>query len=104
MTRDGFKQLYETIFGEPLKKSVTEKITKASTVRDCILHGKGISDEEKRKAIVDIFDYAQAFNIACFKASGLKPFGSTKGFKGRATSLDKSTSRWILKGVGLTIG
>jgi len=102
MTRDGFKDLFKTIFGKPIKKTLEEKLALAEKARDFILHGKDVSEEDKRKAIVDILEYAFAFNNAVDEIAGFKPFGSLQGFKGRAESLDKSTSRWILKGVGLT--
>jgi len=102
MTRDGFRDLYKTIFGKPIKTPLTEKLVEAEKTRDFILHGKNVSEEKKRKAIVDILEYAVEFNNAVNEIAGFKPFGSLQGFKGRAESLDKSTSRWILKGVGLT--
>ena len=36
-----------------------------------------------------------------YQAAGVRPFGDKRGFKGRAEALDKSTTRWILKGMGL---
>ena len=102
MTRGEFKDLYKTIFGKPLTKTVADKIAEAEKVRDRILHGKTVSETDKRKAVIDILEYARAFNAAVYDISGFKPFGSLQGFKGRAKPLDKSTSRWILKGVGLT--
>ena len=104
MTRDGFKDLYETIFAKPLEQPVANKIAEAEKVRDRILHGKTVSEGNKRKAVADILEYAEAFNAAVYDIAGFKPFGSLRGFKGRAKPLDKSTSRWILKGIGLTIG
>lgn len=102
MTREGFKNLYKTIFGRPLKKNVSDKIAEAEDIRDRILHGKKVSEMDKRKAVVDILEYTKAFNAALDDIAGFKPFGSLQGFKGRAKPLDKSTSRWILKGIGLT--
>lgn len=101
MTRGAFKDLYNTIFGKPLKKTVVDKIAEAEKVRDRILHGKKVSEADKRKAIFDVLEYAEAFNAEVYRVASLKPFGSLKGFKGRAKPLDKSTSRWILKGIGL---
>ena len=104
MTRDGFRDLYETTFAKRLEQPVANKIAEAEKVRDRILHGKTVSEADKRKAIVDILEYAEAFNAAVHDIARFKPFGSLRGFKGRAKTLDKSTSRWILKGIGLTIG
>ncbi len=104
MTRGGFKDLYATILGKPLKKNVVDKIAEAENVRDRILHGKKVSEADKRKAVVDVLEYAKSFNAEVSRIAGFKPFGSLKGFKGRGQPLDKSTSRWVLKGVGLTTG
>ncbi len=103
MTRDGFKDLYKMIFGKYLKKSIIDKIVEAEKVRDRILHGKQVYEKDKRQAVVDVLDYAEQFNFEVHEIAGFRPFGSLKGFKGRAEPLDKSTSRWILKGIGLTI-
>ena len=100
MTRGVFKELYKSIFGKPLRASVVKKIEEAEKIRDKIIHGKSVSEEDKRKAVVDILEYAEAFNSELNTVANFKPFGSLKGFKGRARSLDKSTSRWVLKGVG----
>jgi hypothetical protein len=101
LTRSGFKQLFETIFATSLKRATIDKLAQAEKVRDRILHGKKVTEESKRKAVIDILDYSVAFNAEVNALAGFKPFGSLQGFKGRAGSLDKSTSRWILKGIGL---
>lgn len=101
MTRSGFRDLYETIFGKRSEKDTADKIAEAEKIRDRILHGKKVSEADKRKAVVDILEYAEAFNAEVQSLAGFKPFGSLQGFKGRAEALDKSTSRWILKGIGL---
>lgn len=100
LTREGFKELYKSVFGKTLKTSVSKKIEEAEKIRDKILHGKRVSEADKRKAVCDVLDYAEAFNEELNDVAKFKPFGSLKGFKGRATSLDKSTSRWVLKGIG----
>jgi len=38
-------------------------------------------------------------NEFVFQIAGFKPFGSLKGFKGRAEPLDKATTKWLLKGM-----
>lgn len=103
ITRPSFKEFYKTVFGEDVKKSISEKIEEAEKIRDKILHGKPVSEELKRKAVVDILDYAQNFNKEIYRIAGFKPFGSVKGFKGRAQPLDRSTSRWILRGMGFSM-
>jgi hypothetical protein len=102
MTRDGFKNLFSTVTGKNLKAETLAKIASAETTRDRLLHGKSVSEEQKRKAVVDILDYAVAFNSDAHSCCGIRPFGKLKGFKGRTKPLDKSTSRWVLKGMGVT--
>ena len=103
MTRPGFHELYETVFGKRLSRKTADNIAGAEKTRDRILHGKDATDNDKRQAVVDILSYSEAFNTEVNTAGGFKPFGPLRGFKGRAKSLDKSTSRWILKGIGLTL-
>ena len=101
MTRPGFRELYKAIFNRKLPQTIVDKIIRAEAVRDRILHGKEANDNDKRQAIIDVLDYAEAFNAEVNKVASFKPFGSLQGFKGRGKPLDKSTSRWILKGMGL---
>jgi hypothetical protein len=102
MTRDGFRTLFQTVTGKSIRADTLAKISYAEGVRDRLLHGKSVSEEQKRKAVVDILDYAIAFNADAHVCCGIKPFGKLKGFKGRTKPLDKSTSRWVLKGMGIT--
>ena len=101
--RDEFRRLFEDIFGKKIPSSVVEKIERAQKVRDNVLHGKTVEQSDYRMAIVSIIEYATEFNMICFKLGGFRPFGSLQGFKGAAASMDKSTSRWVLKGVGLPL-
>lgn len=103
MTRDGFKELFKAIMGKSLKHSIIAKMKEAEKIRDKILHGKSVKDEDKRKAIADIIAYADLYNSFVFDIGGFKPFGPLQGFKGRGAPLDKSTSRWIVKGMGFEL-
>ncbi len=103
MTRGDFKTLFKTILGKGLTAKTAEKIKSAEIIRDKILHGKSVNKELQRKAILEILEYAELFNEEVDNIAGIKPFGKLQGFKGAAKPLDKSTSRWILKGIGLTI-
>jgi len=51
---------------------------------------------DKRKAVVDILEYAEAFNAELQDIAGFRPFGSLKGFKGRAVSLDNWRVSWAV--------
>lgn len=100
MTREGFRELFKSITGKSVRKDALNLIKEAEEIRDQILHGKSVTEEQKRKAVCDIIEYAKKFNDEVSSICGFKPFGSLTGFKGRAESLDKSTSRWVLKGIG----
>lgn len=57
-----------------------------------------------RNAIAAVLQYAEEINEQLEKKAGIKPFcNSLKGFKGRKTPLDRSTTRWVLKGMGFNI-
>jgi len=101
--RESFWEFYKKIFKKLPEKNVLEKLGNASKTRNLMLHGKTIPEKEKRKAVDDILSYASEFNKAVDHAAGFKPFGPLKGFKGRAMSLSKDTSRWVLKGMGFSM-
>ncbi len=100
MHRDDFKNFYKAIFARNAKQATFCKLKEAATIRDRILHGKQVSEKDKRKAIVNILDFAVRFNHDLFEIAGFKPFGVLRGFKGAGKPLGKSTSRWVLKGIG----
>lgn len=101
MTRNRFRDLYKIIIDKEISDEAIKSATEAEKIRDRILHGKIVSDSDKRKAVVSILQYAELLNEQVFNDAGFRPFGSMQGFKGRAGSLDKSTSRWVLTGMGL---
>lgn len=106
LTRIGFRETFKTIFGYELSKQALEDIKKAESIRDDLMHGREVSEAKKREAIALGLDYAKAMNtlVAVTKKSGFKPYsGDMRGFVGRLTSLDKSTTRWILKGMGFSL-
>ncbi len=99
MTRERFRNLYKVITEKNIKKETVDHSKKAENVRDRILHGKKVSDEEKRDAIHHALQYAALLNEQALTDVGFRPFGKMKGFKGRAKSLEKSTSKWVLAGI-----
>lgn len=103
LTRDSFRQLFATVHGKELPKSVSAHIEGAEKVRDGIMHGKSVGEATKRTAVCEVMDYARTFNEFASQAGGVRPFGDLRGFKGRAKSLDKATSHWLLKGLGLPL-
>ncbi len=90
----------EVVFGKPLPDTTIGLLKTAEKVRDKTVHGKGISEPQAREAIVDVLDYATAVNNFVDGIAGFKPFGSMQGFKGAAQPLAKSTTAWLLKGMG----
>jgi hypothetical protein len=103
MSREQFTTLFNTVYSGSFPKAVTTNIEDAEKVRDMVLHGRRVSAADLRKALVDVLDYAEGFNMFVHSAAGFRPFGDLRGFKGRAQSLDKSTTRWLLKGMGLNL-
>ena len=102
LTRKDFKDFYKAIFGKNISKNLESKLEFAEKVRDKIMHGKRVSEDDKRQAVIDVFKYADEFNTEVQNVAQFRPFKSLKGFKGRGKSLDKSTSRWVLKGIGFS--
>lgn len=102
ITRDGFRGFFKTIFGHKLPSSAVSTIQKAEMVRDQVMHGKGPGDPQLRDAIAHVLDYTNEFNTFVQSIAGIKPCGDLRGFKGSASPLDKSTTRWVLKGMGFS--
>jgi len=98
--RDDFRSFYQAIFGKKPKAATIGKLEGAETIRDRIIHGKEVTGMDKRKAVVDIIDFAERFNNDVNEIAGFRPFSNLRGFKGRGKALDKATSRWVLKGIG----
>lgn len=104
MTRDGFRKLFKTVFDKPLKKEIATTLNTAERIRDKTMHGKAVTDAEYRKAIVAVVDYAEVFNEFMSELGGFQPFGDLRGFKGRGQALDKRTTQWVLRGMGIIGG
>jgi hypothetical protein len=103
MTRDGFRSKFSTVYGAPVPEKIASLMTQAEGVRDLVMHGKGASDDQKRNAIAHVLAYAAEFNQLTVACGGPKPFGDLRGFKGSGQSLEKKTTRWVLKGMGFTM-
>jgi hypothetical protein len=99
ITRQGYRDLYKTVFGKPLKNEIIRKITEAEKIRDNVMHGKDVTQAEMRTAVLRLIEYSEQFNEFTFQIASFKPLGRLKGFKGRAEPLNKSTTRWLLKGM-----
>lgn len=103
LTREGFLGLYEAVFGAQLPNTTQQLIRKAEEVRDAVIHGKNVSDPKIREALVDVIAYAEKLNEELKSKAGFEPFGDVRGFKGARKPLEKSTSRWLLKGLGFHV-
>jgi hypothetical protein len=102
ITWSSFLQLVETVFERPLPTATVALLKTAEKVRDKTVHGKNVGEPEARQAIVDVLDYAAAVNKFVKSIAGFEPFGSMQGFKGAAQPLPKATTRWLLKGMGVS--
>lgn len=103
MTREGFVQLYNIIYGFDLPETAAKDLIVAERTRDQIMHGKNTTDEKIRNAIARVLEYAEEVNSHLSAEYKIKPFGPLKGFSGRAKKLDKKTTRFMLKGMGFSI-
>ncbi len=101
MTRKEFRSLFANVFGKAIPDATVKILTEAEKIRDKVIHGKATSDADKRKAIVHVIRYAEEMNSLVHSIAGFKPFTKDlRGFTGRGESLDKSTTRWLMLGLG----
>lgn len=101
ITRKEFRRLFKNVFGKSIKAPLRNMLEEAETVRDKIVHGKSASPADKRKATVRILEYAEGMNSFVNDVAGFKPFTTDlRGFKGRKAALDKSTTSWLMRGLG----
>lgn len=103
MTREGFIDLYKTVFDIDLPKVAHADLKSAEKTRDSIMHGKRTDDERVRNAIARVLEYAEGINKQLNQKHGLTPFGDLRGFAGKSKKLDKRTSRFLMKGMGFCI-
>jgi hypothetical protein len=103
MTRKEFRERFAVVFGSPIPDAVANSLGKAESVRDRVMHGKYTIDLDKRNAVAHVIEYAEQLNAHVHGIAGFRPFGDLRGFKGAAKSLDKSTTRWVLKGMGFPV-
>ena len=104
-TRSQFQEVFANVYSAKIPQRLRAKLEKAQKVRDLVLHGKAkeVPGSDYRMAVVAIIEYANGFNELCLETGGPQPFGSLQGFSGRQKTLDKATSRLILKGIGLPL-
>jgi hypothetical protein len=100
LTRATFKELYKNTFGKAVSGSVEANFDNAQRVRNRIIHGKTVPTPDIRNALAAIFDYASGLDQEVFAIANFHPFGDMRGIRGRQGSLNKKTTRWLMKGLG----
>jgi hypothetical protein len=101
MTRKEFRRLFANVFGRDVPSEITAILAEAEKVRDKVIHGKMVSDADFRKATVRVIEYAEAMNELVHEIAAFKPFTiDLRGFVGRGEALDRSTTMWLMKGLG----
>lgn len=103
LTHEVSLKLFENIFGKAVKSDIQSHLEAAQKLRNKVVHGKDVSDKEIREAIVHILTYAQRLNVFVDDIAKFKPFSALRGFKGRGKSLDKKTTRWLMKGMEFAV-
>ena len=102
-TRGEFHGLFANVFGQEIPRRLQKTLDVAQKVRERVLHGKTVEESDYRMAIAAVIQDAAGFNDVCHQKGGFQPFGDLRGYKGAGSSLDVSTSRWVLKGIGLPL-
>jgi len=103
MTRKDFREKYTVIYDKAMPESTSGLLLQAEAVRDRVLHGKKATNDQMRNAIAHVLAYACELNDLTQAQGGPKPFGDLRGFKGPSQSLEKSTTRWMLRGMGFDV-
>jgi len=98
--RDEFRTFFKKVFGKNISKATEDILIPATEARNKIMHGFGATESEKKKAVSAIIDYCVQYNEEMSKIGGFQPFGSLQGAIGASTFLDKSTTKWVLTGMG----
>lgn len=98
--KDEFRVFFKKVFGKNISKKTEEILMPATNARNKIMHGFGASTAEKKRAVSAIMDYCVKFNEEMAEIGGFQPFGSLQGAIGASTFLDKSTTKWMLIGMG----
>ena len=101
LTRENFQVLFDCVFGK--KPDAQGKIEGAEKIRDRVIHGKKTDAAQLREAIGDALDYSKHLHAQISELAGFTPFGDMRGFSTKITPLDKSTSKWLMRGMGFAV-
>jgi hypothetical protein len=107
LRRGDFKHLFKTIYNFSVSQVAEKCLADAQSVRDDLMHGRQPEDGRQREAICKVLFYCKEMNelIAVTNKNSFRPItGDLRGIVGRLEALDPSTTRWILKGMGFSIG
>lgn len=103
LTREDFLIKFQNIYGKELPRDLKNQLAHAESVRDSIMHGKSLEATDQRKAITDLLRFSNEIDEYIFKNYEWRPFADMRGITGAAEKLDKSTTRWVLKGMGFSL-
>ena len=101
MLRERFRVLFDKIFGTPIPDAILAHLTQAEAVRDRAMHGKSFSEKDARICLPLAFTFLQTFSAFVEEKAGFRPCSNAQGIKGAAASLNKETTKWVLKGMGI---
>lgn len=101
ISRKGFQKLFNNVIGHPLPKALTALISDAEKIRDKVIHGKNSTSAEHRKALVSLLEYSIQLDELVMEKGDFSPFVTDRrGLTGRGEALDKSTTTWLMRGLG----
>jgi len=101
-TRAEYRKFFATVFNSSIPDSTVATIQKAEGIRDRVMHGKTPPPSEIRNAVAQVLEYTRDLDALVQQLAGFHPCGDLRGFKGAAAPLDKSTTGWVLKGMGFS--
>ena len=101
MARGRFKDLFKIVFGKKMPDELAAKLEKGENVRDKIAHGMNWTEKEAREGLTAVLDFATEFNEFVSSLGGFRPFGNLRRYKGRKEPLPISTTKWVLRGMGI---
>ncbi len=101
MSRGRFLELFKIVFGCRVPDDIIAKLKIGEHIRDKMAHGMKWKEAEARLGLVNVIDFAGDFNDFVDGQAGFRPFGDLRGFKGRGQPLERTTTRWVLKGMGI---
>ena len=103
--RERFLELFETVYGKPIREGLLRQLQKGEKARDKYAHGTTCKQSEAYAALNSMVDFATGFDEFVKKVTKSKfgAFGTLQGFTGKKEHLSKDTTRWVLKGVGFKI-